>query len=212
MPISGTKKKSYMKLSDEEIILLFKNGDDDAQDFLISKYKNFVRAKIKPYFLIGASNDDLLQEGMIGLFKAIRDFDADKNASFITFAEICIVRQVITAVKAATRLKHNPLNFYLSLDKPVYDDVEDNKTMLDVLCELKNSGPEDALILREQLEELEQKLNSKLSYLEKQVLVLYLDGRSYQEISKILECSTKAIDNAIQRIKKKVDKILSEEK
>lgn len=204
--------KKYEKLSDEEIIVLFRNGDDYAQDFLISKYKNFVRAKIKPYFLIGASNDDLLQEGMIGLFKAIRDYESDKNASFITFAEICIVRQIITAVKTATRQKHNPLNFYLSLDKPMSDDVEDNKTMLDILCELKNSSPEDGLILKERLKELEEKLNNMLSYLEKQVLVLYLEGRSYQEISGILECSTKAIDNSIQRIKRKVDKILLEEK
>lgn len=204
--------KKYEKLSDEEIIVLFRNGDDYAQDFLISKYKNFVRAKIKPYFLIGASNDDLLQEGMIGLFKAIRDYESGKNASFITFAEICIVRQIITAVKTATRQKHNPLNFYLSLDKPMSDDEEDNKTMLDILCELKNSSPEDGLILKERLKELEEKLNNMLSYLEKQVLVLYLEGRSYQEISGILECSTKAIDNSIQRIKRKVDKILLEEK
>ncbi len=188
--------------TDEEVVSFFRAGNEDALDYLLVKYKNFVRAKAKPYFIVGASKEDIIQEGLIGLFKAVRDFNEDKRSSFISFAEMCIVRQIITAVKSATRLKHTPLNFYISLDKPVTDD-ESERTMWEVVARMKQSSPEEILIHREQSHAIHEKANSILSNLEKQVLVLYIQGRSYQEISQLINKPTKTIDNALQRIKKK---------
>ena len=193
----------YRMHTDEEVVRFYRDGDDEALEFLLHKYKNFVKAKVKPYYIIGATKDDLYQEGTIGLYKAIRDYDVDKNASFITFAEMCIVRQVITAVKSATRMKHQPLNSYVSLDKPVTTDDSDRDSLIDVFCERHGASPEEIMLTRENQLDASKKATERLSPFERQVLYLYVEGQSYQEIADRMEKSTKAIDNALQRIKKK---------
>ncbi|MFD2617360.1 RNA polymerase sporulation sigma factor SigH [Terrilactibacillus laevilacticus] len=182
-------------------------GDIHALEYLIFKYKNFVRAKAKSYFLIGADREDIIQEGMIGLYKAIRDFKGDKLSSFKAFAELCITRQIITAVKTATRQKHIPLNSYVSLDKPIFDE-ESDRTLMDVICGPKVTNPEELFINQEEFADIEDKLSELLSDLEQKVLRLYLDGRSYQEISLDLKRHVKSIDNALQRIKRKLERYL----
>ncbi|WP_155220402.1 RNA polymerase sporulation sigma factor SigH [Terrilactibacillus tamarindi] len=182
-------------------------GDIHALEYLIFKYKNFVRAKAKSYFLIGADREDIIQEGMIGLYKAIRDFKGDKLSSFKAFAELCITRQIITAVKTATRQKHIPLNSYVSLDKPIFDE-ESDRTLMDVICGPKVTNPEELFINQEEFADIEDKLSELLSDLEQKVLKLYLDGRSYQEISLDLKRHVKSIDNALQRIKRKLERYL----
>ena len=193
--------------SDEEIVAQAKSGDNRAQEYLISKYENFVKAKAKSYFLIGADKEDIYQEGMIGLYKAIRDFNPEKSTSFKAFAEICIVRQIITAIKTATRQKHIPLNTYISLNKPIYEE-ESERTLLDVLAGLKITDPEELMISKEQIEYIEEKISKVLSGLELEVLTSYLDGKSYQEIASDLEKHSKSIDNALQRVKRKLEKCL----
>lgn len=193
----------YEQMTDSELVLLANDGDDYAMESLISRYKNFVRAKTRSYFLIGADRDDIIQEGMLGLFKAIRDFDADKNNSFKTFAELCITRQIITAVKTATRLKHTPLNNYVSFNKPVYED-DTEKTLLEILNNRLELDPEEIIINKEKLAETEEKIKNSLSRFENTVLNLYLSGKNYQEIAILLEKPAKSIDNALQRIKKKI--------
>lgn len=192
---------------DEEIVEDARNGDLDAQEYLIKKYKNFVRAKARSYFLIGADKEDIIQEGMIGLFKAIRDFKADKLSSFRAFAELCITRQIITAIKTATRQKHIPLNSYVSLNKPIYDE-ESDRTLLDVLSGAKASDPEELIISREELGHIESKIGEILSDLEWKVLMSYLQGKSYQEIAEDLDRHVKSIDNALQRVKRKLERYL----
>ncbi len=201
-------KENYESLSDEELVALSSEGDKNATEVLLSRYKNTVRSKARMYFLVGADRDDIVQEGMIGLFKAIRDFDNSKLASFKSFAELCVRRQIITAVKAATRKKHMPLNNYISLNRPVYDD-ENEGALIDVLAELKDYGPEELFIFKENASVLSEKINEVLSKLEKDVLSMYLDGKSYQEIAKIMSRPPKSIDNALQRIKKKLEKYVS---
>jgi RNA polymerase sporulation-specific sigma factor len=174
---------------------------------LISKYEKFVKAKAKSYFLIGADKEDIYQEGMIGLYKAIRDFNAEKSTSFKAFAEICVVRQIITAIKTATRQKHIPLNTYISLNKPIYEE-ESERTLLDVLAGLKITDPEELMISKEQMAYMEEKISKVLSGLELEVLTSYLDGKSYQEIACDLERHSKSIDNALQRVKRKLEKCL----
>lgn len=176
-----------------------------AQDYLLHKYKNFVRAKARTYFLIGAEKEDIIQEGMIGLYKAIRDFKNDKQASFRAFAELCVTRQIITAIKTATRQKHIPLNSYVSLNKPIYEEDSD-RTLLDVISGVKVANPEDMVISREEFDDIESKMNDILSDLEWQVLMSYLDGKSYQEIALELNRHVKSIDNALQRVKRKLEK------
>jgi len=193
--------------SDEEIVAQFKSGDNRAQEYLISKYENFVKAKAKSYFLIGADKEDIYQEGMIGLYKAIRDFNPEKSTSFKAFAEICIIRQIITAIKTATRQKHIPLNTYISLNKPIYEE-ESERTLLDVLAGIKITDPEELMISKEQIEYIEEKISKVLSGLELEVLTSYLDGKSYQEIACDLEKHSKSIDNALQRVKRKLEKCL----
>ncbi|HEX2945046.1 MAG TPA: RNA polymerase sporulation sigma factor SigH [Clostridia bacterium] len=195
--------------SDEEIIREAKTGDDQALEFLINKYKSFVRAKARTYFLIGADREDIIQEGMIGLYKAIRDFRGDKLSSFRAFAELCITRQIITAIKTATRQKHIPLNSYVSLNKPIFDE-ESDRTLLDVISEESVSDPEEMMINREEFAGIEVKMGEILSNLEWQVLSLYLQGRTYQEISVELRRHVKSIDNALQRVKRKLEKYLEE--
>jgi len=194
-------------LEDEELIELIHDGESEALDYLIKKYRNFVRAKARSYFLIGADREDIVQEGMIGLYKAIRDFQEDKLASFKAFAELCITRQIITAIKTATRQKHIPLNSYVSLDKPIYDE-ESDRTLMDVISGAKVLDPEELLINREKLNNIEEKVMELLSDLERKVLALYLDGRSYQEISDELDRHVKSIDNALQRVKRKLERYL----
>ena len=192
---------------DEEIVMEAKTENNRAQEYLISKYENFVKAKAKSYFLIGADKEDIYQEGMIGLYKAIRDYKPERSTSFKAFAEICITRQIITAIKTATRQKHIPLNTYISLNKPIYEE-ESEKTLLDVLTGLKVSDPEELLISKEQMQYIEDKITKVLSGLELEVLNSYLDGKSYQEIACDLERHSKSIDNALQRVKRKLEKCL----
>lgn len=195
------------KLDDEEIIVRINQGQIQALDYLINKYKNFVRAKARTYFLIGADREDIVQEGMIGLYKAIRDYREGKLSSFKAFAELCVTRQIITAIKTATRQKHIPLNSYVSLDKPIYDE-ESDRTLLDVIAGSKAIDPQEMVVNKEKFSDMEEKISELLSELERQVLSLYLDGRSYQEISVELKRHVKSIDNALQRVKRKLEKYL----
>ena len=195
--------------TDEELALLAQQGDEDALEYLLNKYKNFVRSKARSYFLIGADHEDIVQEGMIGLYKAIRDFKPEKLSSFRAFAELCITRQIITAIKTATRQKHIPLNSYVSLNKPIYDE-ESDRTLLDVITEGRLANPEDMLISQEDVGLIEDRIGQMLSSLEREVLSAYLDGKSYQEIALELDRHVKSIDNALQRVKRKLEKFLDE--
>ena len=197
-------------LDDDELLTLIHQEDNQALDILINKYRNFVRAKARTYFLIGADREDIIQEGMIGLYKAIRDYDGDKLASFRGFAELCITRQILTAIKMATRQKHIPLNSYVSLDKPIYDE-ESDRTLLDVITGVEAIDPQELLINREKFGDLQLKLTGLLSELERKVLDLYVEGRTYQEISIELKRHEKSIDNAIQRVKRKLEEVLKTE-
>ncbi len=200
----------YLELefkSDEDIVSEAKDGNTIALEFLINKYKNFVKAKARSYFLIGADREDIIQEGMIGLYKAIRDFKGDKLSSFRAFAELCITRQIITAIKTATRQKHIPLNSYVSLNKPIYDEDSD-RTLLDILSGSKITDPEELMINREEYNDIEFKMGEILSDLEWKVLTLYLEGKSYQEIAVDLRRHVKSIDNALQRVKRKLERYL----
>ncbi|WP_263399398.1 RNA polymerase sporulation sigma factor SigH [Sutcliffiella deserti] len=194
-------------MEDDQVVEQVHLGDSEALDYLINKYKNFVRAKARSYFLIGADREDIVQEGMIGLYKAIRDFKEDKLTSFKAFAELCITRQIITAIKTATRQKHIPLNSYVSLDKPIYDE-ESDRTLMDVISGAKVMDPEALIINQEEFDDIELKMAELLSDLERKVLALYLDGRSYQEISEDLNRHVKSIDNALQRVKRKLERYL----
>ena len=198
----------FENLTDEEVVIEIKeNCNSVALDYLINKYRNFVRAKARSYFLIGADREDIIQEGMIGLYKAIRDFRNDKLSSFRAFAELCVTRQIITAIKTATRQKHIPLNSYISLNKPIYDEDSD-RTLLDVLSGAKVSDPEELVISREEFVDIEAKMEEILSDLEWKVLMYYLDGKSYQEIAADLDRHVKSIDNALQRVKRKLERYM----
>lgn len=194
-------------LTDEEIVELAKHGNVGALEYLINKYKNFVRAKARTYFLIGADREDIIQEGMIGLYKAIRDYRYDRQASFRAFAEICVTRQIITAIKTATRQKHIPLNSYVSLNKPVFDE-ESERTLGEVVTTEKDGNPEDLFINQENLMDIESTMHKILSPLEQKVVNLYLDGKSYQEIAEQLDRHVKSVDNALQRVKRKLEQYL----
>jgi len=197
----------YQMSIDEDIVGMIREGDEDALEFLINKYKNFVRAKARSYFLIGADREDIIQEGMIGLYKAIRDFRGDKLSSFRAFAELCITRQIITAIKTATRQKHIPLNSYISLNKPIYDEDSD-RTLLDIISGSKIADPEELIVSKEEFDNIEEKMGEILSSLEWKVLMYYLEGKSYQEIAVDLKRHVKSIDNALQRVKRKVERYL----
>ena len=190
-----------------DIVLKASKGDKIALEYIIKKYKNFVKAKAKSYFLIGADKEDIIQEGMIGLYKAVRDFDASKTNSFKGFADICITRQIITAIKTATRQKHIPLNSYISLNKPVYDE-ESERTLLDIIATSIVTDPEELIISKEELKHIESKMNELLSDLELQVVEYYLNGKSYQYIADKLKRDVKSRDNALQRVKRKLEKHL----
>ena len=199
----------FLEMRDEDVVKLAQEPDGMALEYLLNKYKNFVRSKARSYFLIGADHEDIVQEGMIGLYKAIRDYKEEKLASFRAFAELCITRQIITAIKTATRQKHIPLNSYVSLNKPIYDE-ESDRTLLDVITEGWVANPEDMLINQEDIGAIEGKIGEMLSGLEKQVLLSYLEGKSYQEISAEMGRHVKSIDNALQRVKRKLQKYLEE--
>ena len=207
--VEKSSEISYInEISDEEIVLKAKHGNKLAQEKIINKYEQFVKNKAKSYFLIGADEEDIYQEGMIGLYKAIRDFNPDKLTSFRGFAELCITRQIITAIKTATRQKHIPLNTYVSLNKPMYEE-ESDRTLLDVIEGLTVSDPEELIIGREEVKHIENEISKVLSELELEVLMSYLDGKSYQEIACDLDRQAKSIDNALQRVKKKLEKCLN---
>ncbi|HAG06596.1 MAG TPA: RNA polymerase sporulation sigma factor SigH [Peptococcaceae bacterium] len=202
-----TAARSFQGMDDEDIVGFAREGDDQALEYLINKYKHFVRAKARSYFLVGADREDIIQEGMIGLYKAIRDFRLDKLSSFRAFAELCITRQIITAIKTATRQKHIPLNSYVSLNKPLYDDDSD-RTLLDVISGTRITDPEEVVISREECDNIGDKICELLSSLEWKVLTAYLEGKSYQEIADELHRHVKSIDNALQRVKRKLEKYL----
>ncbi|MCL8206479.1 MAG: RNA polymerase sporulation sigma factor SigH [Actinomycetia bacterium] len=205
--VGPRKVQDFEEMADEDVVQDAREGNVEALEYLINKYKNFVRAKARSYFLIGADREDIIQEGMIGLYKAVRDFRSDKLSSFRAFAELCVTRQIITAIKTATRQKHIPLNSYVSLNKPIYEEDSD-RTLMDVLSGTKVSDPEDLIIDREEFGDIEEKMGEILSDLEWKVLMSYLDGRSYQEIAGDLKRHVKSIDNALQRVKRKLERYL----
>ena len=210
MPMTDEQLENerFLAMPDEEVAVLAQQGDGQALAYLLNKYKNFVRSKARSYFLIGADHEDIVQEGMIGLYKSIRDFQPDRLASFRSFAELCVKRQIITAIKAATRQKHVPLNSYVSLNKPLYDE-ESDRTLLDVI-EGRVTNPEDLYISQEDLARIQGQIAEILSDLERQVLDAFIDGKSYQEIAELLGRHVKSIDNALQRVKRKLFKFLEE--
>ncbi len=200
------RPEKFAALSDERLAQLSQSGDDEATEYLLSKYRTLVRRKARTYFLIGADREDIVQEGMIGLFKAVRDYKEDRQSGFRAFAELCITRQIITAIKMATRQKHAPLNTYVSLNRPLgFEEYE--LTLLDVVSrEEQVLDPEEIIIHREQFSDIGAKLAGILSAFERKVLSLYIRGESYQEIGALLEKEPKSIDNALQRIKHKIQK------
>ena len=206
---TGEVTENKQDLIDEEVVISANAGDIEATEYLMNKYKNFVKSKARSYFLIGADKEDIIQEGMIGLYKAIRDYRSDKLSSFRAFAELCITRQIITAIKTATRQKHIPLNSYVSLNKPIYDE-ESDRTLLDVISEQSTVNPEDLIIGREEMGTIEGKLGDVLSELEWEVLTAYLEGQSYQEMAVELNRHIKSVDNALQRVKRKLENYLEE--
>ena len=208
--VTNDPYQAFENMTDEEVVMTAKQDENLlAQEYLLYKYRNFVRAKARSYFLIGAEREDIIQEGMIGLFKAIRDFRSDKLSSFRAFAELCITRQIITAIKTATRQKHIPLNSYVSLNKPIYDE-ESDRTLMDIITTTGITNPEEIIISREEFIFIEKKMGEILSTLEWKVLMSYLEGKSYQEISVDLKRHVKSIDNALQRVKRKLEKYLED--
>jgi RNA polymerase sporulation-specific sigma factor len=190
--------------SDEELVALYREGQESAVEALLHRYRNFARLKARSYFLAGADKDDIVQEGMIGLYKAIRDFDAGLETAFRSFAEVCITRQIITAVKTATRQKHIPLNTYVSMNKPITAEGESGYVLQDVLG-AEAPDPADLVISHEELRSMKLAFSEILSDFEAEVLHMYVEGKSYQEIGAHLNRHVKSIDNAIQRIKRKVE-------
>lgn len=199
---------AYENLTDEDLVELIHTGDSSAQEYLIDKYKSVVKLRCRAYFIKGADKEDIIQEGMIGLYKAIRDFQKDKLSSFYSFANLCVTRQIITAIKAATRQKHIPMTSYVSLSKLISEDDSD-KTWLDLMTDEHSLSPEELFIDQEERRHIETSLTKTLSDLECRVLSLHLQGRSYFEIGSIMNKDEKAIDNALQRVRKKLEKIIS---
>src|SRR4051812_7272182 len=200
-----TAQKAQRELEDLQLVLRARNGDQLALDALIRRYTGFVRLKASSYFLAGGESDDLVQEGLIGLYKAVRDFKADKETSFRSFAELCVTRQIITAIKTATRFKHSPLNSYVSFSHtPAGQESDGDCTLGDALPGPSVDDPSVCVISTEELQSLVFTLGSGLSSLEADALKLYLEGESYEEMAERLGCDTKTIDNALQRVKRKV--------
>ncbi|MFQ3588066.1 MAG: RNA polymerase sporulation sigma factor SigH [Fimbriimonadaceae bacterium] len=200
---------SFSCMQDEEVVHLAKKGNQSAAEYLITRYRPLVENKAKAYFVMGADHDDVIQEGMIGLFKAIRDFREDRLSKFRPFAELCVTRQIITAVKTATRQKHVPLNAYVSLNRSLTGESSDG-SLLDVLPDEAVETPESAVMSQKLPQNINEMVRHVLSDLERCVLRCYLDGMSYREMSKELNCHTKSIDNALQRVKRKIGLLLKE--
>jgi RNA polymerase sporulation-specific sigma factor len=199
--------QDLLEATDDELVLRARGGDEAALEHLLVRYKNFARVKARSYFLVGADKEDIVQEGMIGLYKAIRDFRDDKQSSFRAFAELCITRQIITAIKTATRQKHIPLNSYVSLNRPLSQDDggEPDRVLVDVLATHTSADPVEFVISSEEVRQMQTSFGEILSELEAHVLSLYIEGKSYQEIAASLKRHVKSIDNALQRIKRKVE-------
>src|SRR5437870_9274765 len=198
-------QKAQRELEDLQLVLRARNGDSGAMDVLIRRYTGFVRLKASSYFLAGGDSEDLIQEGLIGLYKAVRDFRSDKETSFRSFAELCVTRQIITAIKTATRFKHSPLNNYVSFSQtPAGQDPDSDCTLGDALPGSHVHDPSVAVISTDELKSLVFTLGTGLSPLEADALRMYLEGSSYEEMAEILGCDTKAIDNALQRVKRKI--------
>ncbi len=204
---------NYEEYSDEELLLRLRDGEDRVMDYIMEKYKGLVRSKAKSMYLLGADSDDLIQEGMIGLFKAVRDYDAGRDASFFTFADLCISRQMYTAVQASARKKHAPLNRYISLSTGEEGEMDrDEKRTPLTLPDVWEKSPEELVIDRENVELLEKTIEKELSPFEKQVLDLYLTGMGYAQIAKVLGRDEKSTDNALQRIKGKLRRALEKDR
>ena len=203
-------EKDYQNKSDEELIKIIKAGDKEALDFLMTKYKEIVNMKVSKYFLIGAEKEDIIQEGLIGLFKAVQSYNPEKQNSFKTFANMCIERQLITAIKSSNRQKHIPLNSYLSLNTAAYEEDEDT-TLFDTFNAHQTEDPLETITKKEYYRDVEEAINESLSDFEKQVLNRYMQGESYIQIVEKLDTPVKSIDNAIQRIRKKAIKKIGED-
>ena len=201
--------EKYSEYSDEELIIRYREGEQQIVDYLMEKYKNVVRSKAGRMFILGADKDDLIQEGMIGLFKAVRDYDSGRDASFYTFADLCVSRQMYTAIQAANRKKHSPLNSYISL----YKNQEETDMESELIGAIQNSSernPEEILIDRENVEAIEKIIENDLSPFERQVLELSMTGMNYQDIARLLGKDSKSTDNALNRVKTKIKKQLKE--
>ncbi len=204
----GERDENYRQYSDGELIDRLRRGETAIMDYICDKYKNLVRRKAKSMFILGGDNDDLIQEGMIGLFKAVQDYDMGRDASFSTFAELCINRQMYTAVQAAKRKKHFPLNFYVSLDGEETGEDREGPGLSELLADRTKLNPEELFLDKERVAYLEKLIEEELSDFEKQVLDLYITGMSYSQIAKVLGRDEKATDNALQRLKSKIKKML----
>jgi RNA polymerase sigma factor, sigma-70 family len=200
--------EKYANLTDEQIISQIKEGDEQALSFLLDKYKDLVNSKVGKYFIIGAEREDIIQEGMIGLYKAIRGFDHCKQNTFKTFANLCIERQLITAIKSSNRQKHMPLNSYLSLNTSAYDNDEDGTELIETFEVDTIEDPLETIMKKESFDEIQKTMHKSLSKFEEQVLDRYIQGESYEIIAKRLDTPVKSVDNAIQRIRKKAIKNL----
>lgn len=201
------RREKYGNMTDEDLISLFRDGDQEAMEQLLDKYKEMVLKKARSMYILGGDSDDLIQEGMLGLFKAVRDYDSGRDASFSTFAQLCVTRQLYTAVKASTRKKHLPLNTAISLSRPLRENGEgEDEELMDCLEADARSNPEEYIIGQEEMERLEETIEKELSPLEKQVLELYLTGMGYVEIAHVLNRDEKSTDNALQRIRAKLKK------
>lgn len=202
--------EEFSKLKDENLLDMAREGNSQAQEFLLNKYKPLVKSKSRAFFLMGADKEDIIQEGMIGLYKAVRDYRKEKNVAFHVFAELCVNRQIISAVKAATRQKHIPLNSYISLNKPIFEEGESDATYMDMMQEGEAFNPEVVLISQENKNFIQEQMQKGLSDFETKVLMLYLQGASYYEIAKKFDKTEKSVDNALQRVKKKMERVLTE--
>jgi RNA polymerase sporulation-specific sigma factor len=200
------EKDRYSEASDEELILRLRDGETEITDYICDKYKDLVKSKAKSMFILGGDNEDLIQEGMIGLFKAVRDYDSGRDASFYTFAELCVSRQMYTAVQAAGRKKHIPLNTYVSLYESVSEQGDEESRLIDALENKTEISPEELFLDKERVKYLDDIIETELSSFEKQVLELHLTGMSYVQIAKVLGRDEKATDNAMQRLKNKIKK------
>ena len=202
-------KEEYTTLTDEELCMKVSGGDGEAMEYLLNKYKNLVKSRAHGYFLVGADKEDITQEGMIGLYKAIRDFKPDKQASFLGFAEVCISRQMLSAIRTATRQKHIPLNSYISINKPLFDDSD--QTLMDIMVS-DEIGPEEASVTGESASQLRNRLYEQLTEFEAACLDCYLEGYTYEQIANKLSGHFKGVDNALQRVRRKLQKLLDARK